>query len=889
MKRLCSQITGRSGWPEPEYKPVIKIKPRYFHSAQELKRRGNMLGKKHLSACGGVLSCIFVILVFALSPIITAGTANADNLSNAYSGDWAAAFIDFIFSDGAAPFANDKMAVVADALRQAMSVYSFSMLLVGGIILFYHIAAMAVETAHHGVVMGKRANQVWAPIRLVVAVVLLIPVSGGLSVGQHIVLTIASSGSDLASKAWSGVAPSLASGFMELVQPVGPDIPKLVVNALNMEICREVYNNSQTAAQASDTGARLAGAMSVLQKIPAMGFAPEAWRYTNMLNALYPMCGEYRFAVYRPAPFSERYKGELKVVSEKVSVFSRAEADYISSQTRSLSSFVAPAFMDAGRFDPVSVSVGLSALVQTVQKRMAAQRQVFAGAQTAFANQYLAQAAEAGWVSAAFFLPDVALLQESYGEMLDKALPHVQEPIFAHRTLSKQALIESFETEQLIHSSDRETQENVMRFYAKMSSINRRIRSWLLGTQVDAAYYEAGGEFDLRDQVNVATDSVAVLSILGRAVDDAATSAGVWGGLGAQGDPGNPLSVAFLHNMANPLSAVIEFGRRQLNMGLRVIGVSGSFFNSDRFSVASSLVALTGGVFAVGGLALMFLIPLMPFVRFVLSVLSWLLTLIEAVVSVPWVALAHLSPEGDGLSGGVAKKAYFLWLSLAVRPVLIVFGVGGGILIFALGMFILSCAFAPVAGFASEASAIVPVVANAGIVLAYDVIACILAYASFRGISGFPQQLMDWLSPFVMADVPSRNDMPVAPAAAVSSSVEAGGAVTGNQLTPFWSGGFSPGSSQADSPQSGGLRKAKTGRSGGIQQSSLFPSNLKEEPPSFMAGEEGRAPANSVDSMAASIQPSAEKEDKGVRGGVPKNEGKNINSFSQTGHFADKN
>ncbi len=83
----------------------------------------------------------------------------------------------------AAPFAP-----FADGLRQALGLYSFGMLMVAALLVFYHIAGMVAETAHHGTALGRRANPVWMPIRFVLAIGLLVPVSGSLNCGQYIVI-----------------------------------------------------------------------------------------------------------------------------------------------------------------------------------------------------------------------------------------------------------------------------------------------------------------------------------------------------------------------------------------------------------------------------------------------------------------------------------------------------------------------------------------------------------------------------------------------------------------------------------------------------------------------------------------------------------------------------
>ena len=70
--------------------------------------------------------------------------------------------------------------MIQSALQHALSIYSGAVLVLAGMILLYHLLGMVAETAHTGKPMG-RANQIYAPIRLVLAIGLLVPMAGGLN------------------------------------------------------------------------------------------------------------------------------------------------------------------------------------------------------------------------------------------------------------------------------------------------------------------------------------------------------------------------------------------------------------------------------------------------------------------------------------------------------------------------------------------------------------------------------------------------------------------------------------------------------------------------------------------------------------------------------------
>jgi hypothetical protein len=103
--------------------------------------------------------------------------------------DWAIAWINYLFRGTDLPGSmlgyGTRLAPMAEGLRHALGLYSMGMLILAGILLFYHITSAVVDTAHQGVPFGRRFSQTWAPIRLIVAVLLLVPVGSGLSSGHY--------------------------------------------------------------------------------------------------------------------------------------------------------------------------------------------------------------------------------------------------------------------------------------------------------------------------------------------------------------------------------------------------------------------------------------------------------------------------------------------------------------------------------------------------------------------------------------------------------------------------------------------------------------------------------------------------------------------------------
>lgn len=112
------------------------------------------------------------------------------------------------------------------ALHAMFSFYSTGLLIIAVMILLYLVVVVIAETAQTGIPFGKRYNKVWAPIRLVAALGLLIPLTYGLNAGQYIVLYAAKLGSNFATNGWVTFYSTLTNGQMISDQMVAaPNAP----------------------------------------------------------------------------------------------------------------------------------------------------------------------------------------------------------------------------------------------------------------------------------------------------------------------------------------------------------------------------------------------------------------------------------------------------------------------------------------------------------------------------------------------------------------------------------------------------------------------------------------------------------------------------------------
>jgi len=101
------------------------------------------------------------------------------------------------------------------ALHGLFQLYSYGLLIIAVIIIIYFIFAILAETAQTGTPFGKRYNHVWAPIRLVMGIGLLVPMTYGLNAGQWITLHAAKYGSGFATTGWILFNETLNNNYID--------------------------------------------------------------------------------------------------------------------------------------------------------------------------------------------------------------------------------------------------------------------------------------------------------------------------------------------------------------------------------------------------------------------------------------------------------------------------------------------------------------------------------------------------------------------------------------------------------------------------------------------------------------------------------------------------
>lgn len=136
-------------------------------------------------------------------------------------------------------------------LAGLMQVYNTGILVVAAVMIFWMILSIVVDTAKTGVVGGGRHNMVWAPIRVVFALGIMIPLgTTGFSSGQFAVMKLAEWGSNFGTRAWQGYITGVITSN-GLLSPFTAESAGAIADGLaRIKTCQVAWN-----AEAAKQGA----------------------------------------------------------------------------------------------------------------------------------------------------------------------------------------------------------------------------------------------------------------------------------------------------------------------------------------------------------------------------------------------------------------------------------------------------------------------------------------------------------------------------------------------------------------------------------------------------------------------------------------------------------
>lgn len=744
------------------------------------------------------------------------------NTGNPASVDYALMVLDKVLRQGA----EDTGGSTQRALQPLMEVYNTGVLVVAAVMLFWLILSIVVDTAKTGQIGGGRHNMVWAPIRIVFALGLMIPLgASGFSSGQYMVMKLAEWGSNFGSTAWSHYISAVTTTDSIIPGYKPQNVSKVAQALAKIKVCQVVnnaYANTNTVVDEDELIAMAVNAGdskkkqidytnsssgvkcgSVWWSVPGFWDGVGDSAQAGLLAVVGGMVSQPRYVLNFKQQMQATVSGlldETQNTSLSLSVYGPATqfacsfgAQFYASETGGGGAaanavlkqgpgqvctesawddtygyriFVTPANIDGssplctgGNSTPGTSchEAMTSAIVNSMNLAFCGQLDCTQPQDAAALNtpalsaindlraEYAGALVEdnnaRGWAGMGMWYNTITLIvnlsnemetleagvlpgtmwQSGEGSSIDakvfQALD-VYDGWWQAATTLRRAADGTPEAGQTTIYMD--VNENSTTLSGRSPNSNKQLRK----SDKDGSGFFGGDRDDewfIYDILQGANDNIYPIAGLANTGDDIMASG---------------IALLVVQAAGNTGIKVANGVIKAMTFGLVDDAIDPSILD---------FVRMIGYILIVCGIMLTYYLPILPFIRVAFAVLTWIISVFEAVCMIPIAALAHLTTEGDGIAGG-AKQVWILWLNILMRPVLVVLGYVGAMLVFNTFITYFQPAFATIAITASTASSwFDTIVMKFVFTLVYVATIYTAANIVFKMLETVPAGLMRWM------------------------------------------------------------------------------------------------------------------------------------------------
>ncbi|KKB09193.1 DotA/TraY family protein [Devosia chinhatensis] len=546
----------------------------------------------------------------------------------------------------------------ATLLSNTIGYLNVAILVVGGLLFFYNVTAALLQTAHEGEVLGKRWNSLWGPIRVIVAVGLMMPVPnlGGYNTIQAGIGYVVRGSTALATLMWSSAVPALVTGDVQVIA-TSPSLPTPIIAEIwKISACTALANH-QLAAVGSNSNVSLveaehsSGAIALVSAILGQETST-----AGICGSIATPSAPMHLSEVDAALFLSAHKSALSTMMAKTDLLAAkvlAASFGRDGQAVDLAGDLRQAVIDANS--------ALSPVFELV-------RSAGGGEGQERLRSYLQNQEGEGWLSAGSYYLVLARLNQEAASVLS-ARPSVLTPA-------------RYIYEQTGSTLDAAASGRRPGWFGSASAQNLRLN--------EEEILRIGGDME-----GAFARAAASLSSFGFGLPDPALAAAltpsqgeggsIWDALSAAVDEvGRKLTQQIALNFSpdaaggDPLVGLVELGQLLVGAAASILAalalasavpVVGGAVGAAMAVVGPLLLTMT-----VAGGAMAVLLPAMPFVLWVLAVFGYFVTVVIAIVAAPLWTLAHMQMDGEGIAPAAAQQGYRLLLRLFLTPPLMIVG-----------------------------------------------------------------------------------------------------------------------------------------------------------------------------------------------------------------------
>ncbi|MCB9986755.1 MAG: DotA/TraY family protein [Rhodospirillales bacterium] len=647
-------------------------------------------------------------------------------------------------------FGSGTTTVLQPGFHAILGFYSTAMMIIAVIVVLYYVITVVGESAQTGQPFGKRFNGLWAPIRLVLALGLLVPLGDGLNAGQYMTMYIAKFGSGLATNAWIKYTESFTAPTPVAGNFAAPSALDLGTSIFSFQACSAAYNraghwnsptdvfpasgtdvvtilvdNGKTSQLATFTDAdikfgRDAGAAKITYVWSAVDLPLPSGKGPSPANST---CGSIEMSIKGDTGSSDATNTDMTNAANTVQ---QAQVTYLTAMKQMADAFKDPStkisektvpWAPSGTDYSAASNVQASALAQQVANAINAAQtsmnSVPANIRTAMMSattQVTSMQNDAktrGWGTAGIYYIQTARMTQAVLDAVSNAVPA---PVTGPDGKSKPSVLVSHWDDSLqlpgVGGPTNTDQDAAARTaLANAEVVISKVPSYITTQPTNALGAAPAYNQDFSSRGASITDPILWLArwqfgdgFLELVDNKSAASATTSGN-----DPMSRLIDAggsILSHAGSMIKYYIaaKAGSNFIDRFFGAIPGAGKLVKALNFigAILDAVAPVLWFIITVGlavGIVLFYLLPMMPFMYFFFSAVNWVIEVAEAVVSMPLFALSHLRIDGEGLPGQTAFANWLTLFGVLLRPLLIIMGLIVGTLVFNAGVNFLAATF----------------------------------------------------------------------------------------------------------------------------------------------------------------------------------------------------
>ncbi len=554
--------------------------------------------------------------------------------------------------------------------------FNLLILTVGAILFLYSVIAGTLQSAHEGVVLGRRWSSLWAPLRVLFAAALMIPVPGlgGYNTAQAGIAWLVKGSTLIATEIWGHSARMILDGEIPVTGTGREFDAELFKTVYRNQLCQRIANHQLS----------IAGSSQRVQFVRVQDGASETL-VSRLDGQRDGICGRYvlpatPLRLGRDSPGqSVRTIARFRSLHETVLAGLVTSTDAIIDQqwpvvldgTGTLPD-VGPAMMAAVERARAQLAAGhrdLLAQVKGTPDTPGQAREVIEWSITGRGCDEAGRGCTGtGWISAGSWYMTIARLNaEIMGVMNATVVAHDSTYLSEERNRLNGAVVTEADGagwfRRLFGGPDP----------GKYLHLAETRRIW--NTLIESL-----------DQTTAGLSAYG-FAIPARILDQAApeTSSGLlsrlWKTNFTQGVKAVIDTVSPSRWADDPVVGIVTMGNWYLDIAGTLIfgGTAIALFSG---AVSTTITFLIAAPLAGIGLTLSFVIPLLPFILWIMAVARYFLIVVEAVAGSSLWALCHLRLDGEGISGEAGRQGWVCLLALLLTPPLMVAGFLVGMVLF---------------------------------------------------------------------------------------------------------------------------------------------------------------------------------------------------------------